>query len=70
MAAVTNFASGLRYRPANRGVRVITILPGFVDLPMKALFHNGILKARVEAVAKYIEQTLQSRSGVQYTPRF
>lgn len=40
-AAVTNLASGLRHRLAARGVRVVTILPGFVDTPMTAAFPKG-----------------------------
>jgi short-subunit dehydrogenase len=69
-AAVTNLASGLRHRLASKGVRVITILPGFVDTPMTAEFRKGILWAQPESVAKDIERALQSRSGVIYTPWF
>lgn len=49
---------------------MITILPGFVDLLISAQLKKGILWARVEAVAKDIAQSLQSRSGVHYTPWF
>jgi hypothetical protein len=69
-AAVTTFASGLRHRLHASGVRVITILPGFVDTPMTASFSKGVLWARPERVAADIDRALQGRAGVVYTPRF
>jgi hypothetical protein len=69
-AAVTNLASGLRHRLTNKGVRVITILPGFVDSPMTTGFRKGLLWVKPERVAKDIERALQGRSGVLYTPWF
>ena len=47
-AAVTVFASGLRNRLHAKGVRVLTIEPGFVDTPMTASFTKGPLWARPE----------------------
>ena len=69
-AAVTNFASGLRHRLSRRGVRVITILPGFVDTPMTASFKKGGLWAKPESVAADIDRALQRSAGVLYTPWF
>ena len=69
-AAVTVFASGLRNRLHAKGVRVLTIEPGFVDTPMTASFKKGPLWARPERVAKDIERALRQGFGVVYTPWF
>ena len=69
-AAVTNFASGLRHRLFRRGVRVVTVLPGFVDTPMTASFPKGPLWARPEYIAADIVRALDRRNGTLYTPWF
>ena len=69
-AAVTVFASGLRNRLHAKGVRVITILPGFVDTPMTAQLAKGPLWAPPERVARDIVHALESGFGVVYTPGF
>lgn len=69
-AAVTVLASGLRHRLAAKGVRVVTILPGFVDTPMTAAFDKGFLWANPERVARDIERALRSGFGIVYTPWF
>jgi len=69
-AAVTNFASGLRHRLARRGVRIVTVLPGFVDTPMTAAFPKGPLWASPERVAVDIVRALDRRNGMLYTPWF
>ena len=69
-AAVTNFASGLRHRLVRRGVRVVTVLPGFVDTPMTASFPKGPLWAKPERVAADIVAALDHRNGTLYTPWF
>ena len=69
-AAVTTFASGLRNRLHAKGVRVLTIEPGFVDTPMTASFTKGPLWARPERVAKDIVRALDNGFGVVYTPWF
>jgi short-subunit dehydrogenase len=69
-AAVTNFASGLRHRLVPAGVRVVTILPGFVDTPMTRSFRKGALWAQPERVATDIVRALKHRNGVLYTPWF
>ena len=67
-AAVTNFSSGLRHRLHARGVRVVTILPGFVDSPMTAaLPKSGPLWAQPDQVAADIESALATRNGALYT---
>lgn len=69
-AAVTNFASGLRHRLVKRGVRVVTVLPGFVDTPMTASLPKGPLWAQPERVAADIARALDTRNGSLYTPWF
>jgi len=69
-AAVTVFAAGLRNRLHRRGVRVLTLAPGFVDTPMTAGFTKGPLWATPERVARDIERALDSGFGVVYTPGF
>ncbi len=70
-AAVTNFSSGLRHRLHSKGVRVITILPGFVDTPMTAaLPKTGPLWAQPDRVAADIQRALATRNGALYTPWF
>jgi short-subunit dehydrogenase len=69
-AAVSNFCSGLRHRLYPRGVRVVTILPGFVDTPMTASFTKGPLWATPQRVAADIERALDQRNGNLYTPWF
>lgn len=69
-AAVTNLASGLRHRLAGKGVRVVTILPGFVDTPMTAAFPKGPIWATPERVAADIDRALARGFGAVYTPWF
>ncbi len=69
-AAVTATCSGLRHRLVRRAVRVVTILPGFVDTPMTAALPKGPLWAQPEAVAADIQRALARRNGVLYTPGF
>lgn len=69
-AAVSNFSSGLRHRLYKSGVRVVTILPGFVDTPMTAAFPKGPLWAKPEQVARDIVSALDRRNGTLYTPWF
>lgn len=69
-AAVTALASGLRHRLASKGVRVVTILPGFVDTPMTASLSKSSLWASSERVAKDIYRAIESGFGELYTPWF
>jgi short-subunit dehydrogenase len=69
-AAVTNFASGLRHRLYRRGVRVVTIMPGFVDTPMTTAIPKGPLWASPARVADDIVRALDRRNGTLYTPWF
>ena len=69
-AAVTQFAAGLEHRLFRTGVRVLTILPGFVDTPMTAAFPKGPLWASPSRVALDIERGLDRGTGSLYTPWF
>ena len=70
-AAVTVFAAGLRHRLHAKGVRVVTIVPGFVDTPMTAgIAKKGPLWAGPEQVARDIVRALERGFGVVYTPGF
>jgi short-subunit dehydrogenase len=69
-AAVSVLAAGLRHRLAARGVRVITVLPGFVDTPMTAAFQKGALWAAPAKVAADIDRALNGGWGAVYTPSF
>lgn len=69
-AAVTAFTSGLRQRLQPRGVRVLTIKPGFVDTPMTAAFPKGPLWATPASVARSIVAAMTRDTPVLYTPWF
>lgn len=69
-AAVTNFVSGLDHRLSRHGIRVLTVLPGFVDTPMTAAFRKGGLWASADRVAGDIDHALRRRQGKVYTPWF
>lgn len=68
--AVSLFAQGLRARLAGRGVRVVTIKPGFVDTPMTADVPKNPLFAAPEAVGTRIHAAMTGRADVVYAPGF
>jgi short-subunit dehydrogenase len=69
-AAVTAFTSGLRQRLYPKGVRVVTIKPGFVSTPMTAAFKKGALWATPDRVAADIVRAMDGGKAVIYTPGF
>jgi len=69
-AAVTAFTSGLRQRLYPKGVRVLTIKPGFVSTPMTAAFKKGALWASPASVAADIVRAIDRGGTVLYTPWF
>jgi short-subunit dehydrogenase len=69
-AAVTAFASGMRQRLYSKGVRVITVKPGFVDTPMTAAFKKGPLWASRDTVGGAIARAMDRGTPVLYTPGF
>lgn len=68
--AVSLFAQGLRARLASRGVRVVTVKPGFVDTPMTADVPKNPLFASPEAVGGRIHAAVVGRADVVYAPGF
>ena len=66
--AVSLFMQGLRGRLANKGVRVITIKPGFVDTKMTASFKKNLLWVSPEIVAKGIKSAIDNKRDVVYLP--
>jgi decaprenylphospho-beta-D-erythro-pentofuranosid-2-ulose 2-reductase len=69
-AAVATFVQGLRNRLERKGVKVVTIKPGFVDTPMTASFKKGLLWADPAAVAAGIDHAMHGKSGEYYLPFF
>lgn len=68
--AVTLFLQGLRNRLHSKGVKVITILPGFVDTPMTASYKKGLLWSSPETIAKGIMHAIKLNKNVVYLPGF
>lgn len=69
--AVNLFLGGLRNRLYRRGVRVLTVKPGFVDTPMTAKFKKGgPLWAMPDRVARAIVRAIDRGKDVAYVPGF
>lgn len=65
------FLQGLRNRLHADGVRVLTLLPGFVDSPMTAEMDKGPLFVSAETAGRLIHRALTgSRRDVVYVPFF
>lgn len=66
-AGLTAYLSGLRARLHGTGVRVITVLPGFVDTRMTAgMDLPGMLTAQPEEVARAVVAAIDGRREVVY----
>ena len=68
--ALSTFLQGLRGRLHGKGVRVVTIKPGFVDTPMTAAMRKGPLWATADGVAAGIVTAMERADGEVYLPRF
>ena len=66
--AVSLFLQGLRNRLENKGVRVITVKPGFVDTKMTATFNKNFLWTSPEKVAKGIKGAIDNKRDIVYLP--
>ena len=64
------FLQGLRNRLSKRGVRVVTLKPGFIDTPMTAGFAKGMLWSAPEAIARDIVDAVDRKRDVVYLPAF
>lgn len=69
-AGLSAFLQGLRNRLHPRGVKVLTVKPGFVDTPMTAHLKKGLLMASPEKVARDILRAAAKDRCVLYTPWF
>lgn len=69
-AGLTAFLSGLRNRLHRRGVRVVTVKPGFVDTPMTAGVEKNALFVPPAVVARSILRAVERRRDVVYVPGF
>ena len=69
-AGLDAFLSALRNRLFRRGVRVVTLKPGFVDTPMTAHLRKNALYASPAAIAAGIVRAIDSRKDVVYLPFF
>ncbi len=67
---LSTFLAGLRNRMFRRGVRVVTVKPGFVDSPMTAHLPKGALFVPPSAVAAAIVRAVERRRDVVYVPGF
>ncbi len=67
---VSTFLQGLRNRLYKSNVQVLDIKPGFVDTPMTKEFDKSALWAPANKVAKDIDNAINRRSQVLYTPFF
>jgi short-subunit dehydrogenase len=68
--AVSIFLQGLRNRLHGKGVKVITVKPGFVDTPMTAGFEKNFLWAKPDAVGSAIVRAVEKGKEVIYVPWF
>ncbi|SEH07144.1 SDR family oxidoreductase [Candidatus Venteria ishoeyi] len=64
------FVQGLRNRLYHSGVHVLTVKPGFTDTPMTADMKKNFLFVSPAKVARDIEQALEKRQTILYTPWF
>ena len=67
-AALSCYLSGLRQRLAPSQVRVLDLRPGWVDTPMTAGFHKGLLWSSPERVARGMYRALTQGNGTVYLP--
>jgi decaprenylphospho-beta-D-erythro-pentofuranosid-2-ulose 2-reductase len=68
--ALSLYLQGLRNRLQPKGVRVVTVKPGFVDTPMTAHLPKNALFASPARVARGIHRALSTRADVIYLPWF
>lgn len=64
------YLQGLRNEMYNYNVKVLTVLPGFVDTKMTLEFEKGILWATPQRVANDIFKAIDKNKDIVYTPWF
>ena len=68
--ALSIFLQGLRNRLYHKGVKVLTVKPGFVDTPMTAGIKKNFLYASPEQVGEGIYNAVERGRSVVYLPWF
>lgn len=69
-AAVIAWLSGARQALRARGVRVLTLIPGFTDTPMTAAFRKGPLWASPAQVGGAFARAMRRGGGTVYAPGY
>ncbi len=69
-AGLDSFLSALRQRLASRGVRVLTVKPGFVDTPLTATMKKSALFSSPASVGRGIVRAIDRKKDVVYLPWF
>lgn len=65
------YLQGLRNRLFSKGVRVVTLLPGFVDTPMTDAFDKGPLFVSAETAGRLIHRAMvRGKGDIVYIPFF
>lgn len=67
-SALTTYLEGLRMKTFRDGVRVVTIIPGYIDTPMSYGKVSGLLTASPQYAAKKIFSLLSNKKNVIYIP--
>ncbi len=68
---MNTFLQGLRNRMAFKGVRVVTLLPGFVDTPMTSGMEKGPLFISADKAGRLIHTAMTKKtSDIVYIPGF
>jgi len=67
-SALTAYLEGLRMKTFGSGVRVVTLIPGYIDTPMSYGKVGGLLTATPQRVAKKIYSLLSNKKNIIYIP--
>ena len=67
-AGLDAYLSALRQRLFHKGVRVVTLKPGFVDTPMTAQMQKSPLFSSPASVGRGIVRAIDGRRDVVYLP--
>ena len=68
--ALTTYLSGLRQRMNNKGVKVLTIIPGVIDTPMTSKFPDRFFYTTPQKIAKKIKKAIEKDRDVIYCPNY
>lgn len=68
--ALSTYLQGLRARLHDKGVKVVTVKPGFIDTPMTAEFRKGLLWSSPKRIAAGIVNAMERGTPEVYLPWF